>query len=164
VIGNTGSGKTSLSRALATKLDVPHLELDAFNWQPGWKEASHDDFRSRVAAALETDGWVVDGNYRSRLGTYVLDRADLVVWLDLPLPTILLRVVRRTVRRLRTRELLWGKNVETLRGAFFRRDSLIWWAVRTHFRWRRRLPLLVAKYPHVRLRSLRDVERFLERA
>jgi adenylate kinase family enzyme len=164
VIGNTGSGKTTFSRALAGRLGVPHIELDAFNWQPGWREAPYDEFRQRVAAALDVDGWVVDGNYRSRLGTSVLDSADLVVWLDPPLRTILWRVLRRTIRRVRTRELLWSANVETIRGAFFRRDSLIWWAIRRHIGWRRRVPAVVANYVHVRLRSQRDVEEFLRQA
>jgi hypothetical protein len=33
-----------------------------------------------------------------------------------------------------------------------------------HFRWRRRLPWILATYPHVRLRWERDVERFLAEA
>ncbi len=109
------------------------------------------------------DGWVVDGNYRTKLGDYVLDQADIVVWLDPPLPTTLLRVVRRTVRRLRTRESLWGTNVETLRASFFKRDSLIWWALRKHRDWQRRVPGVIAPYPHVRLRSPREVAAYLEK-
>jgi adenylate kinase family enzyme len=164
VIGNPGSGKTTFARALAAKLGVPQIELDALNWQAGWVEADLEDFRAQVASALEADGWVVDGNYRSKLGTYVLDRADLVVWLDLPLPIVLWRVLSRTVRRVWTREPLWGNNLETLRNSFLTRDALWWWAVKTHFRWRRRLPELLASYPHVRLRSPGEVERFLAQA
>jgi adenylate kinase family enzyme len=162
VIGTTGSGKTTVSRALAERLAVPHVELDALNWNPGWEETPPDEFKQRVAAALDADGWVVDGNYRGKLGNFVLDQADLVVWLDLPLRTTVWRVLRRTLKRLRTREQLWGTNVETWRDAFLRRDSLIWWALKTHFRWRRRLPELVARYPHVRLRSTREVRQYVK--
>ena len=153
-----------MSRALAADLDIPHVELDALFWNAGWKETPPEEFKRRVAAALDEDGWVVDGNYRGRLGTFVLDHADLVVWLDLPLRTTFWRVLRRTLRRLRTREQLWGTNVESWRGAFLRRDSLIWWAVKTHFRWRRRLPQLVARYPHVRLRSQREIQQYVDGA
>jgi adenylate kinase family enzyme len=146
---------------LAERLGVPHVELDALFWRPGWQETPREEFKQRVEAALAEGGWVSDGNYRSRLGTFVLDRAELVVWLDPPLPITLWRVVRRTSQRLRSGEQLWGTNVETVRSAFFERDSLIWWALRTHFRWRRRLPQLLAEYPHVRLRSRRDVELYL---
>jgi len=141
---------------------VPHVELDALFWNAGWQETPLDEFKERVTAALDADGWVADGNYRSKLGNFVLDQADLVVWLDLPLRTTFWRVLRRTLKRLRTREQLWGTNVETWRDAFLRRDSLLWWALKTHFRWRRRLPQLVARYPHVRLRSTREVRQYVK--
>jgi adenylate kinase family enzyme len=164
VIGNAGSGKTTFARALAQQLRVPHIELDALFWQPGWVETPPDEFKQRVSAALPPGGWVADGNYRSKLGTYVLDQADRVVWLDLRLPTAFWRVLRRTVRRVRTRERIWGTNVEPWREAFFSRKSLLWWLLKTHRRWRRQLPELLAAYPHVRLRSSQDVERYLRGA
>lgn len=141
---------------------MPHVELDALFWNPGWQETPPDEFKRRVTAALDADGWVADGNYRGKLGNFVLDQADLVVWLDLPLRTTFWRILRRTLRRLRTREQLWGTNVETWRDAFLRRDSLIWWALKTHFRWRRRLPQVVARYPHVRLRSTREIRQYVK--
>jgi adenylate kinase family enzyme/2'-5' RNA ligase len=164
VIGGTGSGKSTVSRLLAQRLGVPHIELDALFWKPGWVMPSEEEFRPIVEAALDPEGWVVDGNYRTKLGTLVLDQADLVVWLDLPLWTKFWRIFRRTIRRIRTREVLWGTNVDTWRAAFMSRDSLFWWLLKTHFRNRRRYPELLAGYPHVRLRSRREVEDFLETA
>jgi adenylate kinase family enzyme len=117
-----------------------------------------------VSAAIRTDGWVVDGNYRSKLGTLVLDHADTVVWLDLPLNVTMRRLLTRTARRVRTREELWGTNVDTWRGAFLSRDSLFWWQLKTHFRWRHRLPETLAAYSLVRLRSAREVERYVQGA
>src|SRR5437867_3287078 len=164
VMGGTGSGKSTVSRLLAQRLGVTHVELDALFWKPGWVMPSAEEFRPIVEAALDPDGWVVDGNYRGRLGTLVLDQADLVVWLDLPFWTKFWRIFRRTIRRIRKREVLWGTNVDTWRAAFMSRESLLWWVVKTHFPNRRRYPELLAGYPHVRLRSRREVERFLEAA
>jgi adenylate kinase family enzyme len=161
VIGSTGSGKTTFARALAQKLGVPHVEIDALFWQPGWVMTSADELRAKVEAALGDGGWVVDGNYTSRLGTSVLDQADQVVWLDLPLRTTLWRVLRRTLRRLRSGEALWGTNRESFRNAFLSRDSLLLYAVRTHRRNQRRRAELVTRYPLVRLRSTRDIASFL---
>jgi adenylate kinase family enzyme len=161
VIGSTGSGKTTFARALAEKLGVPHVEIDALFWQPGWVMSSADELRAKVEAALGGDGWVVDGNYNSRLGTFLLDRADEIVWLDLPLRTTLWRVFRRTLRRLRTREAIWGTNYESFRNAFLSRDSLLLYAVRTHSRNQRRRAELVAGRPVLRLRSSREISGYL---
>jgi adenylate kinase family enzyme len=161
VIGGTGSGKSTVSRALAERLVVPHVELDALFWKPNWEMRTAEEFGPIVAAALDSDGWVADGNYRTRLGTLVLDQADLVVWLDMSLTTKLWRLLRRTTRRVRTREQLWGTNVDSWRGAFLSKDSLFWWSLKTHYPARRNLPKLLARYPHVRLRSPREVAEFV---
>ncbi|MBA2384239.1 MAG: hypothetical protein H0V68_06195, partial [Actinobacteria bacterium] len=70
------------------------------------------------------------------------------------LATILLRLWRRTVRRIRTREELWNGNRESWRNAFLGRESLFAWAIRTERRNRTALPARFAR-PH--LRELRVV-------
>ena len=164
VFGASGNGKTTVARALAARLDVPHVELDALHHGPDWAEPPEDEFRARVAAALDEDGWVADGDYSSKLGDLVLERAETVVWLDQPLPLILWRLWRRTYRRIRRREELWSGNRESWRGAFWGRESLFAWTIRSYFRKRRTLPGRFARHPHlevVRLRSPREVERYL---
>jgi adenylate kinase family enzyme len=160
----SGNGKTTLGRELARRLDVPFHELDALHHGPGWTEATADELRARVEPLVAEDEWVVDGAYRGKLGDLVLERAELVVWLDLPLHVWLPRLVRRTVRRIVRREELWNGNRETLRNNFFSRDSLVIFAFRAHFRHRRTYPTELAPYPVVRLRSPREVERWLEAA
>ncbi|MGI8589260.1 MAG: AAA family ATPase [Chloroflexia bacterium] len=167
VVGSSGSGKTTLARLLSRQLDLPHVELDALHWEPGWVEASLPAFRERVAASLSNDAWVVDGNY-SRVRDISWPRADTIVWLDYSLPVILARLARRTFRRVFTQEELWNGNRESLRGAFIGRDSLFMWALTTYRRRRREYPQLLASpaYTHlhlVRLRSPRETARLLSR-
>ncbi len=162
MIGSTGSGKTAFSRALAQRLGVPHVELDALFWQPGWVMTSAPELREKVAAALVGNDWVVDGNYASRLGMSVLEQADEIVWLDLPLRITFWRLLRRTLQRLRTREVLWDGNRETFRRAFLSRNSILLFALRTYRRGRRARAELVRGFPHVRLRSARQVGRYLD--
>jgi adenylate kinase family enzyme len=163
VIGTTCSGKTRLARTLAADLDVPHVELDALHHGPNWTEAPRDEFRARVGDAIAADGWVVDGSYQGKLGDLVLERADLVVWLDLPMRTILLRLWVRTLHRIRNRVELWNGNRETWRGAFLSRQSLFVWVLKTHRDRRRRYESSLARYNLVRLRSSREAEAWLER-
>ena len=160
----SGNGKTTLGRELARRLEVPFHELDALHHGPGWTEATADELRALVEPLVAEDEWVVDGAYRGKLGDLVLERADLVVWLDLPLRVWLPRLLRRTVRRVVRREELWNGNRETLRNVLFSRDSLILYSLRSHFRHRRTYPAQLARYTVVRLRSPREVERWLENA
>jgi hypothetical protein len=104
---------------------------------------------------------VIDGAYRGKIGDLVLARADTIVWLDLPRRVWLPRLLRRTARRLVMREELWNGNRETLRGVLWDRDALIPFAWRSFSERRRRYPTELAPYPVVRLRTPRDVQRFL---
>jgi adenylate kinase family enzyme len=157
----SGNGKTTLGRQLAARLGVPFYELDALHWGPDWTEADADDLRARVEPIVRTENWVVDGVYRGKLGNLVLDRADLVVWLDLPVRVWFPRLLRRTLRRIVCREPFLNGNRETFRTAFLSRGSLLLYALRSHRRRRRLYPSALAPYRAVRLRTRTEVERFL---
>ncbi len=114
VVGNSGSGKTTLAVAVAQALGVPHLELDSVFHQPDWEPLDKGLFRARVAEVTAGDGWVIDGNYSS-VQDLVWQRADTVLWIDLPRRTVMRQLVRRTLRRMVTREELWNGNTESWR-------------------------------------------------
>ncbi len=161
VVGTSAAGKTTFARRLAALLDVPHVELDALHWEAGWKEADPEVLRDRVAAALHaSDSWVVDGGY-SQLRPLVWGAADTVIWLDFPLPAILLRLTRRTVVRVIGRQELWNGNRERWRMAFFSRESLYWWVLTTHRGRRRRTEAALAspEYRHIRALRFRSAPR-----
>jgi len=157
----SGNGKTTLGRELAARLEVPFVELDALVHGPDWVETPDDELRAQVEPIVESDAWVIDGAYRGKLGDLVLDAADVVVWLDLPLRVWLPRLIRRTAQRIRRREELWNGNRETLVNVIWGRESLLVFAVRSHFRRRREYPEALASWRVVRLRSPAEVERFL---
>jgi adenylate kinase family enzyme len=162
----SGCGKTTVARALAERLGVRFVELDALVHGPNWTETPDDELRAKVAPIVASDGWVIDGSYSRKLGTLVLDRAETIVWLDLPIRVWLPRLVGRTARRIVTREELWNGNRESLRAHLTERPTLVGWAWRKHFENRRTLPARTARHPNarlVRLRSRREVMRFLRR-
>ena len=109
VIGTSGSGKTTVAGAIADKLGIRHIELDAIHWQPGWTELPDDEFMERVSEAIQGDAWTIDGNYRT-VRHLIWEKVDTIVWLDMPFIPVLLRMLWRTTRRIVTREKLWNTN------------------------------------------------------
>ncbi|GIG35762.1 toxin [Cellulomonas pakistanensis] len=166
VVGTSGAGKTTFARALARRLGVPHRELDAVFWGPGWQLRDRDEAQGVLRAFLagSPGGWVVDGNWNSRRGA-LGDDADVVVWLDFPRPLVMARVVRRTVGRGLLRRELWHGNREQLR-SLVRRDpeeNIVLWAWTSFARTREAYTAEAARgtVPVVRLRSPRQARRWL---
>jgi adenylate kinase family enzyme len=157
----SGNGGTTFAREASARLGLPFHELDALFWKPNWTEPSAEEFRRLVEPIAASDEWVVDGSYYSKIGDVVLRRAELVVWLDLPVWVWLPRLVHRTVARVVRGHSLWGTNRESLRTALFARDSLLWWTLGNYRGRRLRLPVRLAPFDYIRLRSTREVERFL---
>ncbi|MGE3260298.1 MAG: adenylate kinase [Bacteriovoracia bacterium] len=151
VIGDSCAGKTTLAKTLASALNVKHVELDALHWEPGWKEADKKAFQERLTAALTDESWVVDGNYTSKTEELVWTRAEMVIWLDPPLATILYRFVLRSFTRAFTREVLWDGCRESLRNSIFKKDSLLVWILTTHQRRKKQFSALMTagQYPNI---------------
>ena len=104
---------------------------------------------------------MIDGAYRGKLGDLVLDAADVVVWLDLPFASGCRACSGAPPGAFRGREELWNGNKETLANVIWGRESLLVFAVRSHFRRRRDYPAALASRHVVRLRTPAEVERFL---
>jgi adenylate kinase family enzyme len=130
VIGQSAAGKTTTARLLASRLGAPHVELDALFHGPGW--TASPTFLADVRAATEGEAWVVDGNYSPVVGTLLWERADTIVWLDVPRTTTVRRAITRTARRSLLRTHLWNGNRERLR-TILRATHPIRWTWRTFY-------------------------------
>ena len=166
VNGTTGSGKTTVAKRLAELLGLRHVELDAYRHGPNWAATPDALFRENLRAALSGDRWVADGNY-SLARDVVWSRAATLVWLDYPINVVMWRLFWRSIRRGVTRQELWNGNRENLWEHFLTRESLLLWALKTHWRRRRTLPeaFRMREYSHlkvVRLRSPKLTRRWLQ--
>ncbi len=165
VKGTMGAGKSTFGTELARRLDVPCIELDALHHGPDWSAPTDEAFRASVRKVIDacSNGWVIDGNYDSKLGATVVGAADTIVWLDLPLRVTFPRLWRRTLHRIRNDVELWSGNRETWRDQFASRESIFLWAVRSHRRHRREWPSRFGDDPRlVRLRSDAEARRWLD--
>ena len=82
IAGPSGSGKTTACALVSDRIGVPHHEIDALFHGPGWQPRPqfHDD----VARFVATEAWVTEWQY-SEVRGLLAERAELLIWLDLPL-------------------------------------------------------------------------------
>lgn len=164
IVGNSGSGKTTLAGQLADKLDLTHIELDSLFHQPDWTPQDPDVFRAELVERMEAAerGWTICGNYKSVTWSLTMPAADTIVWLDLPRPVVMRRVITRTLRRAVTREELWNGNREPLTN-FYRWDpelNIVRWSWTKHESYRQRYLDAIADgtWAHAQVHQLRSVD------
>jgi adenylate kinase family enzyme len=160
VLGPAGAGKTELANELSRRTGLPVVYLDMLFWRGGWTPAPRDEAAADLAAAIAGERWILDGNF---LGTEAgrFDRADAVIFLDLPRKTCIPRLLWRAIRdRRRSRPDL----PEDCREGFDL--PLVRWVWRYPYHDR---PRVLARLARLRagidvrhLRSRADVQRFLE--
>ena len=172
VLGNSCSGKSSVGRQLAASLDIPFVELDALNWEPNWtglNDYNPEEFERKIKETTAGDEWVVAGSYESFSKRVFWPRLQTIIWLDLPMHLLIVRMIKRSWTRWRSKELLWGTNHERFwpQLMFWRKeDSLLWWIVTQHERKRSGMykninnPLW-AHIDFIHLKSLKEIDEFL---
>lgn len=64
VIGSPGSGKSTFSRALAQRKQLPLVYLDRLFWNADKTTVDQAQFDQRLGEAMaRTQAWILDGNY-----------------------------------------------------------------------------------------------------
>jgi adenylate kinase family enzyme len=133
-------------------MSTRHIELDALHWGPDW--TPNEDFADRVRQAIAAESWTLCGNY-APVRDMIYARADTVIWLDYPMSTVFMRVLRRTLLRSIGRQPLWAGNRESLWLAFCSRESILLWVITTWRRRRRDYPRMFASPMCRHLRVIR---------
>ena len=63
VVGCGGAGKSTFSRELSNKLDIPVYHLDKLFWNEGWIETPKAEFNKKIEKVINKDKWIIDGKY-----------------------------------------------------------------------------------------------------
>lgn len=117
---SAGAGKSTFARELGNILRIDVYHLDTFFWKPGWVQASIEEFSETQMNIVREPEWIIEGNYKS---TYEIraERADTIIYLELPLLVCLYRVFKRWYRnRGRTRPDLGEGCPEKIDWAFLK--------------------------------------------
>jgi adenylate kinase family enzyme len=162
VAGVSGVGKSTLARRISAALDLPYTEIDGLYHGAGW--IPRPQFLADVDIFTREAAWITEWQYRDAR-PLLSARADTLVWLDLPSPVALSRVVRRTIARSRKRVQLWNGNTEPgMWHAVVNREGIIRWALKHQRSYLRTVPIAAREHPHlqvVRLRSQHEVDEWL---
>ena len=166
--GKLGFWEDDACAAVASRLALPHVELDSLFHQQNWEPLPNDEFKARVQPLVESESWVVDGNYtRTGVQELIWERADAVVWLDLPRMTVMRRVTVRSLKRTLTGEALWNGNKESWRNLISsdpERNLLVWTWNRYHpIKEHYETSMDDTRWSHlrwIRLRTQREIDTF----
>jgi adenylate kinase family enzyme len=159
IIGSAGTGKSTMARQLGDITGLSVVHLDALHWHPGWVATLREEWDSIIAEAVSQESWIIDGNYGRTIEPR-LERADTVLFLDLPRSVCLWRVFKRWVRyRGRSRPDLGPGCPERLSWEF-----MVWiWNYPKQSRPRvmEQIEVHSANTEIVVLRSQKEIDRFL---
>ena len=116
-IGASGSGTTTLGKAYAQKLGIPHIDLDNLFWKP--TEIPFTEFRTQEelltlanSKIYNHKSWVISGD-PSKWGIGIEGRLTKVIFLECPTKVRVVRLNKRALDTLGDSVTVGGSNHET---------------------------------------------------
>ncbi len=163
MIGAVGTGKTTLARKLAKHYNLPHIELEKLLFENTIRK-NEEEFRSKVKKAVSRSEWVCDGIFYN-VADIIWPRADLIIWVDMPLGTTFKQSLRRSLHAIVTKGNKPAGQRETLKTAFGS-EGIVRMTPRIHKKVQEKYPALIKQLGLerrlVRLYSTKEVEDWLK--
>ena len=150
--GSSGAGKTTMAKALAQRLTIPHIEVDGLFHGPGW--VPRPEFVADIDSLTSEPAWVIDHDYAAARHL-VWSRIDTFVWLDYSRAVCEWRVIRRSVPRALLRRELWNGNRERFFAMFSDPEHPVRWSWTHHAGKRADFQARVSQPEHVHLTVVR---------
>ena len=94
IMGNAGSGKSTLAQRLGEELHVPVYHLDRELLYRDFERHTLEEQIQRHSQLIKGEDWIVDGNYQNLLPVRI-KRATAVIFLNVPRPMALMRLLKR---------------------------------------------------------------------
>ena len=84
----------------------------------------------------------------------IWQKATHIIWLNYPFARVFSQLLRRTIRRAWTREVIFSGNRESLRQSFFSKDSILLYMLQNFLAKRRELRWYFEQYPELQVKVI----------
>lgn len=102
IIGSVGSGKTTLARKLSEVMGIPYYEMDNVVWirnQHGDVRRTEQEKEVLIEQITRSSWWVTEGVHTDEWVQPAFQRADLIVFLDIPYMLRVYRIIKRFIKQ-----------------------------------------------------------------
>lgn len=117
VFGKPGSGKSTLSKALAAATDIPLHPLDTIAYKKNGEQVDRETFKLRHDKILSQETWIIDGFGPLDAFNKRLNHADTLIYIDLSYFTSYWFVTKRLIKGLFTHPEGWPKGSSVVKGS-----------------------------------------------
>lgn len=100
IIGNACSGKTTLARSLQQVTQLPLFHVDSIQFLPQLKLKNPDTTRAELLEISRREQWIIDGFGPLNIIEDRFQKADLVVFIKLPLLVVYWWMIKRQIKAL----------------------------------------------------------------
>lgn len=116
VFGKPGSGKSTLSKALASATGIPLYQLDSIVYKKNGELVDRSSFDQAHESILSSESWIIDGFGPISSFNQRLEVADTLVYVDLPYLTSYWFVTKRLLKGLVVKPEGWPDGSSVLKG------------------------------------------------
>lgn len=117
VFGKPGSGKSTLSKLLASATGIPLFHLDSILYKKNGDTVERDVFDEIHGDLLSSDSWIIDGFGPLTPFKQRLEAADTLVYIDLPYSVSYWFVTKRMIKGLMVKPEGWPDGCSVLKGS-----------------------------------------------
>ena len=117
VFGKPGSGKSTLSKKLASITGIPLYQLDSILYEKNGEQIDRKTYDRKHQDILSSDSWIIDGFDLIEPFNKRLEAADILVYIDLPYFISYYLVTKRLLKGLIVKPEGWPVGSSILKGS-----------------------------------------------
>ncbi|OBT31582.1 adenylate kinase [Vibrio splendidus] len=116
VFGKPGSGKSTISKALALATEIELHQLDSIVYKANGEFVEREVFELAHESILKSESWIIDGFGPLSSFNTRLEAADTLVYIDLPYPISYWFVTKRMLKGLFVKPEGWPDGSSVIKG------------------------------------------------